>query len=100
MAGEEPPTTWELMRAVNALRESVDKLAAGMVNQAMFTMYQQSQKDTDDRQNARLKQLEDDRDAERKTKAQQWFAIGLSGLGMLGTIITGVILFNLNRGVA
>lgn len=97
---EPEPTGWELMRAMRDLRASVDKVTAGMVTQALFAAYQQAQKETDDRQNARLRQLEDDRDAERKTKAQQWFAIGLSGLGVLGTIIAGVIVFNVNRGLA
>lgn len=96
---EPEPTGWELMRAMRDLRTSVDKVTAGMVSQALFAAHQQAQKETEERQNARIKQLEDDRDAERKTKAQQWFAIGLSGLGVLGTIIAGVVVFNLNRGV-
>ena len=89
---EPEPSGWELMRAIRDLRTSVDKVAAGMVSQALFAATQQSQKDTDDRQNARIKQLEDDRESDRRTKAQQWFAIGLSGLGVVGTIIGGLIL--------
>lgn len=89
---EPEPSGWELMRAMRELRASVDKVAAGMVSQALFAASQQAQKETDDRQNDRLKQLEDDREADRKTKAQQWFAIGLSGLGVVGTIIGGLIL--------
>lgn len=95
---EPEPSGWELMRAIRDVRTSVDKVAAGMVNQALFAAFQQAQKDTDDRQNARLKQLEDDRDAERKTKAQQWFAIGLAGLGVVGTIIGGLTLNALRGG--
>lgn len=97
---EPEPTGWELMRAIQAVRGDVSTALQNMVTQGMLTVYQQAQRETDDRQNARLKQLEDDREAERKTRAQQWFAIGLAVLGMVGTIITGVILFNLNRGVA
>ncbi|MBN9209365.1 MAG: hypothetical protein J0H96_11965 [Microbacterium ginsengisoli] len=98
MSGEPEPSGWELMRAINGLRESVNGLAAGMVTQATLAIYQSAQKQTDDRQDARIKQLENDLADARKTKAQQWFAIGLSGLGVLGTIVAGVIVFNLNRG--
>lgn len=95
---EPEPTGWELMRAMRDLRASVDKVTAGMVTQALFAASQQAQKETDDRQNARIKQLEDDRDADRKTKAQQWFAIGLSGLGIVGTIIGGIVLTAIRGG--
>lgn len=97
---EPEPTGWELMRAIESLRKSVDSAVAGMVTQATLAIYQAAQKEKDDRQDARIKQLENDREADRKTKAQQWFAIGLSGLGVLGTIIAGVVVFNLNRGLA
>ncbi len=86
------------MRAVNSLRDSVDKLAAGMVTQGTLAIIQASQKEKDDRQDARLRQLETELADARKTKAQQWFAIGLSILGIVGTIIAGVIIFNVNRG--
>lgn len=96
---EPEPGGWELMRSINSLRESVDKLAAGMVTQATLAIIQQAQKEKDDRQDARIKQLESENADARKVKAQQWFAIGLALLGMVGTIVTGVVLFNLNRGV-
>ncbi|ANJ26830.1 hypothetical protein [Agromyces aureus] len=96
---EPEPGGWELMRSINSLRESVDKLAAGMVTQGTLAIIQAAQKQTDDRQDARLKELETELAEARKTKAQQWFAIGLSILGIVGTIIAGVIVFNLNRGV-
>lgn len=106
---EPEPNGWELMRSINALRESVDKLAAGMVTQATLAIYTAAQKETDARQDARLKQLETDRVEDRnkeearvaearKTKAQQWFAIGMAGLtGVIG-IIGGVIVFSINQG--
>lgn len=89
---EEPPTTWELMRAVNALRESVDKLAAGMVTQATLTLYQQAQDARDNRQDARIKELETERDAQRKARAQQWFAIALAVVGGAVTVIATLVL--------
>ena len=96
---EPEPSGWELMRAIESLRKSVDSAVAGMVTQATLAIYQQAQKEKDDRQDARIKQLEQDREQDRRSKAQQWFAIGLSGLGVIGTIIAGVVVFNLNRGV-
>jgi hypothetical protein len=44
----------------------------------------------------RVRNLETAESEQRKAKAQQWFAIGLSILGMVGTIVTGLILFNLS----
>ena len=90
--GEEPPTTWELMRAVNALRESIDKLTAGMVTQATLAIYQTAQKATDDRQDARIKELEQEQDEQRKTRAKQWFAIALAIVGGVVSLATAWIL--------
>lgn len=87
---EPEPSGWELMRAIESLRKSVDSAVAGMVTQATLAIYQQAQKDKDDRQDARIKQLEVDRDDERKKRAQQWFAIVLSLVG--GAVSLGVAL--------
>ena len=96
---EEPPTTWELMRALTALRESVDKLAAGMVTQATLAIYTQAQKDTDARQDARLKELETAVEESRKTKAQQWFGIGSSIFAAVLALGVGLVI-NFTRGGA
>ena len=106
---EPEPSGWELMRASNALRGSVDTAVAGMVTQATLAIYQTAQKEKDDRQDARLKQLEQDRDEQRKlreraesdarkTRAQQWFAIALAVLG--GIVSIGVALILKGTGVS
>lgn len=93
---EPEPSGWELMRAIESLRKSVDSAVAGMVTQATLAIYQQAQKEKDDRQDARIKQLEADLTEQRKTKAQQWFAIALSIVG--GVVSLGVAL--IMRGTA
>ncbi|MCI2959557.1 hypothetical protein MN032_17875 [Agromyces atrinae] len=97
---EPEPNGWELMRSINALRDSVDKLAAGMVSQATLAIVTAAQKETDIRQDARIKQLETELSDARKTKAQQWFAIGLSLLGLVCTIVAGIVVFSINQGGA
>lgn len=72
------------MRALRDLRASVDKMTAGMVTQALFTAHQQAQKESDDRQNARIAALETQQEEQRKERAKQWFAI-------VGAIVSGVI---------
>lgn len=94
---EPEPSGWELMRALRDMRDSIDKLAAGMVSQALFTASQQAQKETDDRQNARLKQVEDEIAEQGKKRAQQWFAIGSIGLTALASLAVGLVL-NIVRG--
>ncbi|WP_114587730.1 hypothetical protein [Microbacterium arborescens] len=94
------PTGWELMRSIESLKKSVDGWAASMVTQATLAIYEAAQKERDARQDARLAALEAENADNRKTKAQQWFAIGLAGLGFVSSVITAIIVFNLNRGVA
>lgn len=81
---EPEPSGWELMRAIESLRKSVDSAVAGMVTQATLQMYQQSQKEKDDRQDARLRQLETSQEEQRKERARQWFAIVMA-------IVSGVV---------
>lgn len=89
MTGEPEPTGYELMRAINSLRASFDTIATGMVTQATLAIWQQAQKEKDDRQDARLKAVEvaqdkrrEEREREqaetRKTRSQQNFAIVMS----------------------
>lgn len=81
---EPEPSGWELMRAIRDLRTSVDKATAGMVSQALFAASQQAQRETDERQNARIKELEDRQEEQRKERARQWFAIVMA-------IVSGVV---------
>jgi hypothetical protein len=100
MTNEPEPNGWELMRSIRDLKTSVDNLATGMVTQATLAIYQGAQKETDDRQDARIKQLETDLAESRKTKAQQWFAIGLALLGVVGSVVAGVLIPVINGGGA
>ena len=84
MTSEPEPNGWELLRTLQELKKSVDGIASGMVTQAQH-----------DAATARISALEADQTEQRKTKAQQWFAIGLSFLGMVGTVVTGVILYSI-----
>lgn len=93
------PTGWELMRSIESLKKSVDTWATSMVTQATLAIYEERQKERDARQDARIAQLESENTDQRKTKAQQWFAIGLAGLGFVSSIVTAVVVFNLNRGI-
>lgn len=107
---EPEPTGWELMRALRDLRTSVDKMTAGMVSQALFAAHQQAQKETDDRQNARIRDLEteaDERDKEtrrmaeeqRKTRAQLLTSIGLAAFGVVGSIISAIVAWSVTQGL-
>lgn len=91
MTGEPEPTGYELMRAIQSLRQSFDTIATGMVTQATLAIYQQAQKEKDDRQDARIKAVEvaqerrrEDREREqaeaRKTRSQQNFAITMAAI--------------------
>jgi hypothetical protein len=84
MAEKPEPNGWELLRGLKDLRESVDKLAAGVVSQSLFATLVD-----------RVTTLEREHAEQRKTRAHQWFAIGLSILGIAGTIIAGIVLYNL-----
>lgn len=103
MSEELPPSLFNILRG--DLRDTrteingrLDGLARDMVTSAMLAQVQSNQKERDDRQDARLRELEGAQDDARKTKAQQWFAIGLAGLGAIGSIIGGVILNAMNGG--
>ena len=103
MAEQPEPNGWELLRSVKDVKDSVDKLAAGMVTQTMFQLYQASvstqmaenraaaTKDQTEA-NEKIKELQQDRDETRRTKAQQWFLVGLALVTALGSVVTQLIL--------
>lgn len=115
MAEELPPSLFNILRTDIATMRAetngrLDNLAAQMVTQAMLSQVQANQKERDDRQDARLRELEladaeRVRDAgriaeeQRKAKAQQLFAIGLAAFGIVGTVISGVILWTVTSGL-
>lgn len=106
MTGEPEPTGWEVMRAIQGIRSDMSAAMSNMVTQAMMAVYQQAQRETDERQNGRIRDLEEaiekrraERETEqretRKTRAQQNFAITLAAitaaLGILSTVILRLI---------
>jgi len=84
VTGEPEPTGWELLRGLHAVKESVDRIELGLVTQVQHAAAL-----------LRIDKLEVDMADQRKVKAQQWFAIGLSIFGVVGTIIGGLILNSL-----
>lgn len=87
MTNEPEPNGWELLRSLNELKKSVDGIALGMVTQVQHAAAV-----------LRIETLERDSAEQRKTRAQMWLAIGLSILGIIGTIVGGLVLTSLTRG--
>lgn len=97
MTNEPEPNGWELMRSIKELKESVDKMATGMVTQTLFALYQQGQTDKDAEKDKRIGALETELTNQRKTKAQQWFGIGLAILTGAGGLVTALVIWGLSK---
>lgn len=115
MAEELPPSLFNILRG--DLRDTrteingrLDGLARDMVTSAMLAQVQANQKERDERQDARLRELEqeaDERDKEarriteeqRKTRAQLLTSIGLSAFAVLGSIIGGIVIWTVTQGL-
>lgn len=91
MTVEPEPTGWELMRAIQGIRGDVGAAMQNMVTQAMLAVYQEAQRTTDARQDARIRAVEvaqekrrEEREREqaeaRKTRSQQNFAITMAAI--------------------
>lgn len=115
MAEELPPSLFNILRADlkdtrTEINQRLDGLAAQMVTQAMLAQVQANQKERDDRQDDRIRELErhdEERekdfrrvqDEQRKTKAQQLFALGLAAFGAVLSIIGGVVVWSITQGM-
>lgn len=115
MGEELPPSLFNILRG--DLRDTrgeingrLDNLARDMVTSAMLAQVQANQKERDDRQDARIRDLETDaaereketrRQAEeqRKTKAQLLTAIGLAIFGIVASVISGVTVWSVTSGL-
>ena len=115
MSEELPPSLFNILRG--DLRDTrgeingrLDNLARDMVTSAMLAQVTSNQKERDDRQDSRIISLEqklDDAEKEsrriaeeqRKARAQQFFAIGLAGFGIIATIISGVVVWSITSGL-
>lgn len=115
MAEELPPSLFNILRG--DLRDTrteingrLDGLARDMVTSAMLAQVQANQKERDDRQDARIRDLETDAterekesrriaDEQRKARAQQFFAIGLAAFGAVLSVIGGIVVWTVTSGL-
>lgn len=116
MAEELPPSLFNILRSDlgetrKEINNRLDNLAAQMVTQGMLQQVQANQKERDDRQDARIRELEqkdDERNREvrqvveeqRKSKAQMFTSIGLAVLGLVLSVIGGVVIWTIQSGLS
>lgn len=101
---EQPePNGWELLRGLKDLKDSIDKMATGMVTMTTFTIYQQAAaKDIQDTRDtsagaiaetrATVAALQQKVDAMEATRGRQQFSIILSIIGSVAALGTAIIL--------
>lgn len=115
MSEELPPSLFNILRSdLSQMRAEtngrLDNLARDMVTSAMLAQVTANQKERDDRQDARLRSLEEKIDEserenrriaeeQRKAKAQQFFSLGLAAFGSLLAIIGGVVTWTVTSGL-
>lgn len=115
MGEELPPSLFNILRGDlrdtrSEINGRLDGLARDMVTSAMLAQVQANQKERDDRQDARIRALEtdaDDREKEqrriaeeqRKAKAQQFFSIGLAAFGVVGSVISAIVVWSVTSGL-
>lgn len=102
------PGPWELFRGLERIEQRLTEFAAGYVPVAVFTTLVERVKDTEKDVEAetrhRISALEAESkariegdaalrkeiDDQRKVKAQQWFSIGLLGVGAVITLLVSI----------
>lgn len=115
MSEELPPSLFNILRSdLSQMRAEtngrLDNLARDMVTSAMLAQVTANQKERDDRQDARLRSLEEKIDEgerenrriaeeQRKAKAQQFFSIGLAAFGAVLAIIGGIVTWTVTSGL-
>lgn len=115
MGEELPPSLFNILRG--DLRDTrteingrLDGLARDMVTSAMLAQVQANQKERDERQDARIRDLETEAgerekesrriaEEQRKAKAQQFFSIGLAAFGSVLAIIGGIVTWSVTSGL-
>jgi len=108
MTGEQEPNGWELLRAIRGIQENLTTFASNYVPLAVYqTLVERVQtveKDADtesaQRQAADSKEKQEREvgdaalqkriDDQQKTKAQQWFGIGLLAVGGAITLLVSI----------
>lgn len=115
MGEELPPSLFNILRSdLSQMRAEtngrLDNLARDMVTSAMLAQVTSNQKERDDRQDARIRSLEEKleeserenrriAEEQRKAKAQQFFSIGLAAFGSVLAIIGGVVTWSVTSGL-
>lgn len=115
MGEELPPSLFNILRG--DLRDTrgeingrLDNLARDMVTSAMLAQVTSNQKERDDRQDARIRSLEEKleeserenrrvAEEQRKARAQQFFALGLAAFGAVLSVISGIVLWTVQSGL-
>lgn len=116
MAEELPPSLFNILRQdLAATRTEIngrlDTIASQSVSQSTFNQAQANQKERDERQDARLRDLEEKEEGrnrelrqvvedQRKARAQLYTSLGLAGLGLVLSVIGGMLLWTLQSGLS
>lgn len=94
---EQEPNGWELLRAVKGIETRLDNFASNFVPLAVFNLLAERVKEAEaDAEAERKARAEGDAalrkeiDDQRKTKAQQWFAVGLLAVGGVVTLLFSI----------
>lgn len=94
---EQEPNGWELLRAVKGIDARLDNFASTFVPLAVFNLLSERVKEVESDLDAEKKArhegdaaLRKDIDDQRKTKAQQWFAVGLLAVGGAVTLLFSI----------
>lgn len=94
---EQEPNGWELLRAIKGIEARLDTFASNYVPLAVFNLLSERVKETEaDLEVEKKARAEGDAslrkeiDDQRKTKAQQWFAVGLLAVGGVVTLLFSI----------
>ena len=115
MSEDVPPSLFNILRQDQAesrreVNARFDALARDMVTSALFTASQSAQKERDDRQDARIRELEQDKDTrdaeirrlleeQRKARAQLLTSLIVSGVTAVLGLIGGITLWTIQTGL-
>lgn len=94
---EQEPGGWELFRTMKGIESRLDNFASNFVPLAVFNLLVERVKEVEadleiekkarhDGDAANRKEIDD----QRKTKAQQWFAVGLLAVGGVVTLLFSI----------
>lgn len=115
MSEELPPSLFKILREDLAttrseINQRLDSIASQSVSQSTFDQAQRNQKERDDRQDARIRELEQDKDTrdaeirrlleeQRKSRAQLLTSLIVSGVTAILGLIGGITLWTITTGL-